>query len=58
MVDGNPDLALSKVYDDPQGASGSDLQSPNYPQVEEDEEDDEEAVVNSDGSVDMEEMLK
>ena len=65
MIDENPDLALSKIYENNDGPIGgadhhtvNNTASISQPYIEEEEEDDEEAVVNSEGSVDMEELLK
>ncbi len=59
MVDENPDLALSKIYDSNDGGVGdTNHNTLSKTHIEEEEEDDDEAVVNSQGSVDMEEMLK
>lgn len=58
MVDENPDLALSKIYDNNDLGDHANPASVSQPHIEEEEEDDDEAVVNSQGSVDMEEMLK
>jgi hypothetical protein len=61
MIDENPDLALSKIYDGNDAGGGEHTTDQNIiskTQIEEEEEDNDEAAVNSQGSVDMEEMLK
>ena len=61
MIDENPDLALSKIYDNNDAVGGEHTTDQNIiskTQIEEEEEDNDEAAVNSQGSVDMEEMLK
>jgi hypothetical protein len=46
MVDENPDLALSKIYDS-NDAGGDHTNMMSKTHIEEEEEDDDEAVVNS-----------
>lgn len=57
MVDENPDLALQKIYDQGDISAHNTISVPNIDEDEE-PEDPEEAAVNSEGSVDMEEVLK
>jgi len=47
MIDENPDLALSKVYDSNDGGEHTNHNTISKTHIEEEEEDDDEAAVNS-----------